>query len=78
MRNSGCEVPEYMLQMKKTSKSEAKKMARTVPKRKPISTEPIMDKIKRKKRERIIANVRQAKQKGGPSPKRPKTKSSSQ
>lgn len=63
MRNSGCEVPDYMLQMKKTSKSEAKKMAQNVPTRKSISTEPIPDKIKRKKRERIIANVRKTKPK---------------
>lgn len=75
MRNSGCEVPEYMLQMKKTSKSEAKKMARSVPKRNSISTEPIPDKIKRKKLERRIANnIKQAKQKTqkGPKAKRPK------
>ncbi len=74
MRNSGCEVPEYMLQMKKTSRSDAKKMARKVPTRKTISTEPLPDKIKRKKRERIIANVRKNKQNGqqGPSSKKQK------
>lgn len=74
MRNSGCEVPEYMLQMKKTSRSDAKKMARKVPTRKSISTEPLPDKIKRKKRERIIANVRKNKQSGqqGPSSKKQK------
>ncbi|XP_046450011.1 probable ATP-dependent RNA helicase DDX52 [Daphnia pulex] len=74
MRNSGCEVPEYMLQMKKTSRSDAKKMARKVPTRKSISTEPLPDKIKRKKRERIIANVRKNKQNGqqGPSTKKQK------
>ena len=74
MRNSGCEVPEYMLQMKKTSKSDAKKMAKKIPTRKSISTEPLPDKIKRKKRERIIANVRKSKQNGhqGPSAKRRK------
>lgn len=74
MRNSGCEVPDYMLQMKKTSKSDAKKMARNIPTRKSISTEPIPDKIKRKKRERILNNVRKTKQKaqqGSPS-KKPK------
>lgn len=64
MRNSGCEVPEYMLQMKITSKSEAKKMVRKVPTRKSISTEPLPDKIKRKKRERIIANARKKTSKG--------------
>ncbi len=74
MRNSGCEVPEYMLQMKKTSRSDAKKMARKVPTRKSISTELLPDKIKRKKRERIIANVRKNKQNGqqGPSSKKQK------
>lgn len=69
MRNSGCEVPEYMLQMKKTSKSEAKKMARVLPERKSISTEPFSDKIKRKKLEGKIAESKHQVQKNGFQPK---------
>ena len=53
-----------MLQMKKTSKSDANKIVRKVPTRKSILTEPLPDKIKRKKHERIIDNARKTKQNG--------------
>ena len=74
MRNSGCEVPEYMLQMKKVHKNVVKKLARNIPKRNSISTEPIPDKIKRKKIERRIANAKKSKKTAnhGSTPKKPK------
>ncbi|XP_063974301.1 probable ATP-dependent RNA helicase DDX52 [Diachasmimorpha longicaudata] len=40
MRDSGCQVPEYMLAMKKHSKRDRKKMEREAPKRDSISTIP--------------------------------------
>ncbi|XP_043282729.1 probable ATP-dependent RNA helicase DDX52 [Venturia canescens] len=46
MRASGCQVPEYMLAMKKHSKRDRKKLERETPKRAPISTLP---KFKRRK-----------------------------
>lgn len=38
MKNSGCEVPEYMLAMKKLTKRDRRKMEKTAPEREPIST----------------------------------------
>ncbi|OXU30946.1 hypothetical protein TSAR_002784 [Trichomalopsis sarcophagae] len=51
MRASGCDVPEYMLAMKKHSKKERKKREREAPKRESISTIPKFKKqFKRKPR----------------------------
>lgn len=55
MRNAGCEVPDYMMQMKKTSKSELKRLERKIPERNSISTEPLTDKIRRERREKKAA-----------------------
>jgi len=52
MRNSGCEVPEFMLKIKKTSKKHAKKLELNVPKRKSISTESFPEREERKRREK--------------------------
>lgn len=52
MRSSGCEVPEFMLKIKKTSKSNAKKLELNVPKRKRISTEPFPEKEARERQEK--------------------------
>lgn len=38
MKDSGCEVPDYMLAMKKWNKRDRKKKEREIPKRAPIST----------------------------------------
>ena len=40
MRESGCDVPEYILAMKKHSKRDKKKLVREAPKRQTISTIP--------------------------------------
>jgi hypothetical protein len=40
MRDSGCNVPEYMLSMKKHSKKERRKKEREAPKRDSICTIP--------------------------------------
>lgn len=40
MRASGCDVPEYMLAMKKHSKKERRKLERTAPERDTILTVP--------------------------------------
>ena len=48
MRNSGCEVPDYMLEMKKLRKKDSR--LKKLPKRKSISTEPLVDKIKRQRK----------------------------
>lgn len=51
MRASGCDVPEYMLAMKKHSKKERRKQEREAPKRESISTIPKFKKqFKRKAR----------------------------
>lgn len=48
MRDSGCEVPEYMLAMKKHSKKERRKLEHSAPKRERISTVPTYKRRKRK------------------------------
>ncbi|XP_054262312.1 probable ATP-dependent RNA helicase DDX52 [Macrosteles quadrilineatus] len=40
MKDSGCEVPEYMLALKKVSKRAKRKLEQRAPERKPISTMP--------------------------------------
>nr|CAG4643980.1 EOG090X06T3 [Lepidurus arcticus] len=49
MRDSGCEVPDYMLQMRKANKRQKKELAQHAPKRQRISTEPLHDVKKRQK-----------------------------
>jgi len=76
MRNSGCEVPEYMLQMRKTSKSNKKKLAQKVPSRKRISTELPMDKKRRERRQKRLRRAEKAKNLvavQGPASKKAKT-----
>ncbi|KAG8251942.1 DEAD (Asp-Glu-Ala-Asp) box polypeptide 52 [Homalodisca vitripennis] len=46
MKESGCEVPEYIMNMKKTSKRERRKMEQRAPQRKSISTQPSYAKFK--------------------------------
>ncbi|XP_072749178.1 probable ATP-dependent RNA helicase DDX52 [Anoplolepis gracilipes] len=48
MRASGCDVPDYMLAMKKHSKKERRKLERTAPTRERILTVPTFKKRKRK------------------------------
>ena len=72
MRNSGCEVPEYMLKIKKPWKNELRKMAQQVPKRHRISTEPLQDEKKRCRLARVIRQSKankEAKEAKGPSTK---------
>lgn len=74
MRNSGCEVPEYMLQMKRPSKRNARKLAKELPKRSRISTEPIPERRKREHREKRIKKLKEAKIKGQALPPPPAKK----
>lgn len=46
LKESGCEVPSYMLTMKKPSKKEKKRREVSAPKRKEIITKPIYDRLK--------------------------------
>ena len=57
MRNSGCEVPDYMLNMKKSAKNQTRQPAQKVPHRQRISTEPLID---QKRRERRLKKLRKA------------------
>lgn len=49
MKDSGCDVPEYMLSLKKTSKRDRRKLEQTALDRKPISTTPSYAKYKNNK-----------------------------
>merc|ERR1711872_1031640 len=53
MRNSGCEVPEYMLHLK-TSRDAKKKLEKTALKRDSISKESRYDRVSKKKRDEMI------------------------
>lgn len=54
MRASGCEVPDYMLAMKKHSKKERRKLERTAPTRERILTVPTYKKHNRKKSDLLL------------------------
>lgn len=51
MRASGCDVPDYMLAMKKHSKKERRKLESTAPARERILTVPTYKQRKRKSHE---------------------------
>jgi len=48
MRASGCDVPDYMLAMKKHTKKERRKLERTAPTREKILTIPTYKRRKQK------------------------------
>ncbi|KAL6256289.1 hypothetical protein P5V15_012405 [Pogonomyrmex californicus] len=54
MRASGCNVPDYMLAMKKHSKKERRKLERTAPARERILTVPTYKRHKQKSREKFV------------------------
>ncbi|XP_018333580.1 probable ATP-dependent RNA helicase DDX52 [Agrilus planipennis] len=62
MKQSGCEVPAYMLTMKKQSKKEKKKMLSSAPLREDITTIPEYELQRRAKRRRRMQNDLQLKQ----------------
>eukprot|EP01138_Halocafeteria_seosinensis_P016351 gb/GECG01016682.1/.p1 GENE.gb/GECG01016682.1/~~gb/GECG01016682.1/.p1 ORF type:complete len:681 (+),score=104.31 gb/GECG01016682.1/:1-2043(+) len=64
MRLSGCEVPEWMLEIKKPKRSEKRKMAKSAPKRQSISTIPSYVKRKEAHKRRMIKNSKEAKAQG--------------
>ena len=55
MKNSGCEVPSYMLTMKKGSRDDRKKLAAKAPKRDGISQISKYEKEEIRKKEEMIA-----------------------
>ena len=55
MRNSGCDVPDYMLGLKKPSRDDRKKLAARAPKRDGISQISKYEKEENRKREEMIA-----------------------
>lgn len=52
LRASGCDVPNYMLDMKKYSKKQRRKLERTAPVRERISTVPTYKRRKLKSRDK--------------------------
>ncbi|KAL1923657.1 uncharacterized protein VTP21DRAFT_8637 [Calcarisporiella thermophila] len=61
MRESGCEVPEWMLQLHKPSKDTKKNLKRAPPKRKTINTMSEYDKKKLAHKKEIIENSKKRK-----------------
>lgn len=64
MKNSGCEVPSYMLTMKKGSRDDRKKLATRAPKRDGISQISKYEKDKIRKKEEMIAASKKRKLEG--------------
>lgn len=54
MRESGCNVPDYMLAMKKHSKKEKRKLEHKAPTREKISTIPTFRHVYNKEKIRYI------------------------
>ncbi|KAG1672548.1 putative ATP-dependent RNA helicase DDX52 [Nymphon striatum] len=54
MRNSGCKVPKYMLEIKKPTQKEKRHLATHAPKRKSINTESLYDQQKKKRKRQAI------------------------
>ena len=57
MREAGCPVPDYMLQMNRPSKKERRKLAKSAPKRKTIRTFPKGDLLKAKKKRKLLKKL---------------------
>ena len=64
MRNSGCDVPGYMLTIKKTSRDDRKKLAAKAPKRDGISQVSKYEKEEMRKKEEMIAASKKRKLEG--------------
>jgi len=61
MRASGCDVPDYMLAMKKHNKKERRKLEHTAPAREKILSVPTYKRRKRKSRiEKISKSEKEA------------------
>uniref|UniRef100_A0A1B6MTW2 Probable ATP-dependent RNA helicase DDX52 n=1 Tax=Graphocephala atropunctata TaxID=36148 RepID=A0A1B6MTW2_9HEMI len=61
MKDSGCEVPEYILTLKKTSKRERRKLEQRAPERKPISTLPSYVKYRKNRLKSKIESTKKRK-----------------
>ncbi|KAG0258123.1 RNA-dependent ATPase rok1 [Actinomortierella ambigua] len=66
MRESGCEVPDWMLSMKKPSKNEKKNLRKMPLSRKTINTMSTYDRKKIAHKRDIVANSKKRKQQGQP------------
>ena len=64
MRNSGCEVPDYMLSAKKTSRDEKRKLATKAPKRDGISRVSKYEKEQTRKKDEMVAASKKRKLEG--------------
>lgn len=59
IKQSGCEVPEYVLGLKKPNKKKKKQLKVSAPKREQISTTPIYETVLKNKKKRYILNSKQ-------------------
>ncbi|XP_044269434.1 probable ATP-dependent RNA helicase DDX52 isoform X2 [Tribolium madens] len=75
LKESGCEVPLYMLTMKKTSKKERKKLEKAAPKRDDIDTRPKYEILKRSMKKKKFSSVNRKDVKG---PEKEKSQKSEQ
>ncbi|XP_049767383.1 probable ATP-dependent RNA helicase DDX52 isoform X5 [Schistocerca cancellata] len=64
VQDSGCEVPEYLLKLKKSSKRDRRKLEKKAPQRERISTVPLCDIEKQKKLQQKIRAIKRKKKEG--------------
>nr|CAI5827021.1 unnamed protein product [Callosobruchus analis] len=62
LKESGCEVPPYMLTLKKKSKKERKQLEKSAPKRDEIITKPIYERVKGGKRKKFMEILKREKE----------------
>ncbi|XP_056629660.1 DEAD box protein 52 homolog [Diorhabda sublineata] len=77
LKESGCDVPSYMLTMKKLPKSKRKQLEVSAPERDEIITKPLYDRIKGGKRQKLremYKRINEKKSKLMKDKKKPKTK----
>lgn len=72
MKDSGCDVPQYMLEMKKVSKKTRREREKYAPERESISTVPKIEKQKEERLKTKIENAKRKKRGLPPLPDKPK------
>ncbi|CAG9855863.1 unnamed protein product [Phyllotreta striolata] len=72
LKESGCEVPSYMLKLKKVSKAQKKKLQASAPKRDEIVTKPLYDRLKGGKKMKFREISKKIKEKKESNAKKPK------
>lgn len=74
VQQSGCDIPDYLLSLKKPNKRDKRKLEKKAPKRDRISTVPLYDIKKKERLKKLIDDSKRKKQQDAGEPKRKKPK----